>query len=326
MKCLYGLIAASGLLLTQNLFGGNVWHVNNQAVNASDSNPGTEAEPFLTINAATTNEHFEAGDTVLVYPGVYNSGKAVSTYLTRVLIPKKTYLRAVGNAENTIIEGALGTDSYNLGNNALRCIVIGDGGAGTEVKGFTLRNGATKNADGTATGSGGGVLSSPADAYIVDCVISNCAAFKGGGIYGGTAVRSFFYKNSAYGPNTGNSGSAANNANLFCCVIDSCSGARANDLNAALSESIPVNCTIVNCKTGIFISKNSKNKRQAYNCVFSGIAGNDTAGYAVLNKCTTTANQGAYQLIGPGVGDYRLVSAIGGETLGCAATQAATTL
>jgi hypothetical protein len=246
--------------------------------------------------------------------------------LTRVLIPKKTYLHAVGNAENTIIEGILGTGTDHLGNNALRCIVIVAGGAGTEIKGFTFRNGATKNVDGTESGSGGGVLSYPADAYIVDCVISNCAAFKGGGIYGGTAVRSFFYKNSARGPTSGNSGSAANNANLFCCVIDSCSGSRDGDLNAALSESIPVNCTIVNCKTGIFISNNSKNKKQAYNCVFSGIAGNDKAGYAVLNKCTTTASQGAYQLIGPGVGDYRILSTIGGETLECAATQAATTL
>ena len=33
----------------------NVWHVNNKAPNASDTNPGTEAEPFLTINDATTN-------------------------------------------------------------------------------------------------------------------------------------------------------------------------------------------------------------------------------------------------------------------------------
>ena len=37
----------------------NVWHVNNKAPNASDTNPGTEAEPFLTINAATINALFD---------------------------------------------------------------------------------------------------------------------------------------------------------------------------------------------------------------------------------------------------------------------------
>ena len=51
---------------------GAEWHVNNRAANASDDNPGTEAEPFRTINAATTNINFTAGDTVYVHPGVYN--------------------------------------------------------------------------------------------------------------------------------------------------------------------------------------------------------------------------------------------------------------
>ncbi|MBO7206965.1 MAG: hypothetical protein J6W10_05065 [Kiritimatiellae bacterium] len=34
---------------------GRIWYVNNKAANASDTNPGTEAEPFKTINAASTN-------------------------------------------------------------------------------------------------------------------------------------------------------------------------------------------------------------------------------------------------------------------------------
>ena len=72
-RCRIAMALAGVLLLAQNLSGAE-WHVNNKASNASDSNPGTEAAPFLTINAATTNKAFQAGDTVWVHPGVYDSG------------------------------------------------------------------------------------------------------------------------------------------------------------------------------------------------------------------------------------------------------------
>ena len=291
------------------------WHVNNRAANASDSNPGTAEEPFLTINAATTNVNFEAGDTVYVHPGIYNTGKVPTSegpnWASRVYLPKKTYLLGTGRVDETIIKGVRSSAAGGLGDSTVRCITIG--GAGSVVSNLTICGGGTKSKDG-GTGSGGGVSASSTGSYIVDCVISNCAATKGGGTYSGTAVRCRYINNIALGSTSGNCGAAAGYSYLFNCVIENCNGTRSEgNLVAALSECRAVNCTVFNCRTGVSTGR-------AYNCVFS-VLYKDVSGSGTLLNCSKTSVNGYYQLVGPGVGDYRLIAGSGGDSIACSATE-----
>ena len=304
------VFTAAGVMLTaQTLFGGNVWHVNNKASNASDSNPGTEEAPFLTINAATTNSLFDAGDTVLVHPGVYDSGVVhINKKMgkTRVHLPKKTILKAVSDDVGaTVIKGGFDSSDSNsngLGPNAVRCIFVGkiddDGNvdgtdaADSEISGFTLCDGATLRADSTTySGFGGGVYSSSTKAYVVDCVISNCAAYKGGGAYKCTSVRCLYKDNYAYGSSSGSCGAAVNGGNLINCIIDGCSGGRGDaNLEAVLSSCKSVNCTIVNCRTGV----QGGEIHNSVICVQSGI--DNVGNKATVSNCATTEKYGYYQL------------------------------
>ena len=326
------VFTAAGVMLTaQTLFGGNVWHVNNKASNASDSNPGTEAAPFLTINAATTNSLFEAGDTVLVHPGVYDTGVVqINTKLgnTRVHLPKKTILKAASDDVGaTVIKGGFDSRYSNgLGPKAIRCIFVGkidENGkvsdteaAGSEISGFTLCDGATLHTDSSEySGFGGGVYSPSTKAYVVDCVISNCAAYKGGGTFGCTSVRCLFKNNRAKGSSSGSCGSAVNGGNLLNCVIDGCTGERGDaSLEAVLSSCKSVNCTIVNCRSGV---QGASGKNGIYNsviCVFSDF---DAIGTISVSNCATTAQYGYYQLFAPKSGDYRLLDRGGARDLQC---------
>ena len=286
-------------------FGANVWHVNNRAPNASDDNPGTEAEPFRTINAATTNENFTAGDTVYVHPGVYNEGKVPTTegpnWASRVYLPKQTYLIGTGRADEVFIQGVRGSDN-GMGNSTVRCISIA--GTGSVVSNLTICNGGTKNQDAN-TGSGGGVYAPNVNSYIVDCVISNCAAQKGGGIFYCTAIRCHFINDTAYGSSSGNSGSAGNYSQLFNCVIENCSGTKSTvSHRAALAVCKAVNCTLINCQVALWSNAASY---YAYNTVFCGIteAIHSTVGSkTTVKNCVTLP---LYSLVGPGVNDYRLI-------------------
>lgn len=49
---------------------GNIYYVDKNNPNASDSNPGTENFPWLTIQKAA--DTMEAGDTVYIKEGIYN--------------------------------------------------------------------------------------------------------------------------------------------------------------------------------------------------------------------------------------------------------------
>ena len=286
--------------------GANVWHVNNRAPNASDDNPGTEAEPLRTINAASTNENFEAGDTIFVHPGVYNEGtvptSAGPNWPSRVYLPKKTYLIGTGRADETFISGVRASGDSGLSDSTVRCITIA--GSDSVISNLTICNGGTKHKDAN-TGSGGGVYAPNVSSYIVDCVISNCAATKGGGIFYCTAIRCHFINDTAYGSSSGNSGSAANYSQLFNCVIENCSGTKSTvSHRAALSVCKAVNCTLINCQVALWSNGASY---YAYNTVFCGIteALHSTAGNkAVVKNCATLP---LYSLVGPGIGDYRLI-------------------
>ena len=140
------LIAAGVLAGLATTAFGKTWYVNCRAANASDANPGTETEPFKTINAASTNVAFTAGDTILVAPGVYNEGWARPTYsgnvtTNRVYLPKKTILRASGPRDETFIVGKLHGGKLGFSTANIRCILVD--GRESVIEGFTICNGGT---------------------------------------------------------------------------------------------------------------------------------------------------------------------------------------
>ena len=302
--------------------GANVWHVNNRASNASDDNPGTEEAPLRTINAASTNENFEAGDTILVHPGIYDEGVVPTAegpdWPSRVYLPKKTVLTSTGGPGETFIVGRHGSDSYDLGSDAVRCMTISASAAGTVVSNLTICGGATSNAD-RSYGSGGGVSVGGLQSFIVDCVISNCTAYKGGGTYYGKVVRCRFINNKARGSSTGNCGAAANKSYLLNCVVDGCNGTQASGKAAALSDGMAVNCTVVNCKDGVSTGK-------YYNMVFSAISGVVNTKGATMGVHTTPDANGWYQVVGSGVNDYRLIVGTGGDEMACEVSYASSQL
>jgi alpha-N-arabinofuranosidase len=63
------LLGTGCLRSKQSLESGRTWVVNNRTANASDDNPGSNARPLKTIQAAA--DHAQPGDTIMVREGVY---------------------------------------------------------------------------------------------------------------------------------------------------------------------------------------------------------------------------------------------------------------
>ena len=301
------------------------WYVDVNNPNAADTlveGRGTEALPFRTIQAAIDNPSREAGATVYVKPGYYDEGGAVDpTYgmSNRVYIATKSViLKAAGKKDEVHIVGRhdpLMEDSgeYGCGTNTVRCICV-NGAAGTVIEGFTLRDGATAESSrgGNNNTRGGGLLvySSVKTVYLVDCVVSNCSARNGGGMHGGTAVRTLF--SNCYG-NT--SGPGFDSGYAFSCVFTRCLGTYVHGYNGS---AVSVNCTFVD-NSGNGILGNS-NKYKAYNALIAWNGGTEKQSSAILENSTltSTASEGKYQVLSPVFGDYRPFSTATAVSLGLA--------
>lgn len=143
------------------------------------------------------------GDTVLAYPGIYESGgrAAVGMSLTnRVCITNAVTLMGLGNTSNTVIQGAAdpGGDDGN-GAASVRGVCIS---GGATVSGFRIVEGHTLSAgDATRERSGGGALVEDG-AVLEDCRIESCAADDMGAgaacLAGGTIRNTRIAVNQAY--------------------------------------------------------------------------------------------------------------------------------
>lgn len=184
-------------------------HLYVDAVDGDDSNDGWyKATPVRTLSCAMGKRGVTKGDTVHCAPGVYNEGSMKRTnpfnggnasdisISARVVIPAGVTLVADGSAEETIIEGYKqpGGPSYTfkpewgMGPEAMRCVEMY---AGSTLKGFTLRNGAT---DWTTAATSAyvaencysaGVMCQSGGATVINCVIDYChSRFYGGSING----------------------------------------------------------------------------------------------------------------------------------------------
>lgn len=162
---------------------------------------GSSAKPWKTLQHAVDSCANNTLGVIMAKAGVYKEGGTDSTQgltagssWTRVNIPdtKTILIKSESGADETAIEGkpdyesypsATGGD-YGCGSNAYRCVSFGynNGGTGSAIQGFTLRNGyAGHGGDWEPAGYSGGVLAQRSGVglslhQVLDCVISNCSA------------------------------------------------------------------------------------------------------------------------------------------------------
>ena len=288
-------------------------------------------------------------DVVLVAPGYYDEGGKTAgssdNYLTnRVYISKRITVRSRdgrASRDKTFIVGRHATEPQDpegmgMGVDAIRCVKFMDttSALGAVVEGFTLINGATHyyNKSNQAGGydrntCGGGAdfcsltTSAKTPSFLVDCVISNCVAARGGGIYFGNAVRCRFTCNYASGNST-----AVRDGNIYWCILDANWG---SDGTAYLGGANAVNCTVVNSPNTSPIKGNSDNTRCiACNCVaLQHTAQRST--YVSMSNCVIAADSpyaygasvlecntntcrlvgmDSYQFVSTATGDFRPLS------------------
>ena len=158
-----------------------VWYV---ATSGSDSAVGTNwSTAKQTIQAAVDVAY--PYESVLVTNGIYATGVRMTpgySTLNRVVITNNIVVQSVNGPAMTSIQGLNDGASTSLSANA-RCVFIANG----MLSGFTLTNGAAPSR-GTSEFDrcGGGAFA--AGATLSNCTITGCAAYDGGGVFGGTLV------------------------------------------------------------------------------------------------------------------------------------------
>ncbi len=174
-----GGMFASGAIYTKD------WYAD---PNGDNDNPGfTPKTAKKTLAAAM--DMTASGDTVHAAEGRYTEGvgstkPGASHPNSRVYIPGGRSLVADGDADKTFIVGQIGTDHANsigCGSNSVRCVFMAQNSL---LRGFTLVDGTAYPANGTtkygAVYNCGAVYGSErSNCLVVDCVITNCAAYNG---------------------------------------------------------------------------------------------------------------------------------------------------
>jgi parallel beta-helix repeat protein len=256
---------------------------------------GGHVSPFTNWNDAATDiqsavDAAEAGDTVLVSNGVYQSGARVTpggSLSNRVVITNSITVRSVNGPESTIIKG-----NRPMGSNAVRCVFITNGAA---LIGFTLTNGATRgSSDANLDRSGGGALA--IGGMVSNCLISGNTAGFGGGARGGTLIACDLTGNSSL------SGGGAYEATLNGCTLV----ANTAQLGGGVSD-----CTLYQCE---LVGNSSQNGGGSSGGVLSqcNLSGNSSefgggSIRGILSNCLLSANTADY-----GGGSY------GGVLFSCA--------
>ena len=262
-----------------------------------------------------------AGDTVLVAPGTYAKGErredsTTNAILNRVVISKSLTLKSRDGAASTFIVGR--QVDGTIGDSAVRCIVVPSSSIDVVVEGFTICGGGTHDGGNVRLSQGGGVWApstSEPRTFIVDCVISNNIATRGGGMWGGMAIRTLFTRNKSTGPGTG-----MRCGNAFNCIF---AEPYATSPYAMDSGRYVVNCTFVGCPR--LITPEAGSYENDYrNCVFAVCATpintSKTDRLAIFRNCAMEiamrkdrineassdfANGTGPLLFAPAKGDYR---------------------
>lgn len=287
------------------------------------------------VDAVATN------GTVYVLPGTYDSGFGIDNLsnggnTNRVFIRKKLRLESTDGADVTHIVGKWSSEPKGVGEDAIRCIAVGRDALGTIIKGFTLRGGASRDtASGNVPANHGGAVcayNGLASGYVVDCVVSNCVATRGGGLAWMSAIRTLFVDNAT----TGGGGMALRHGNAYACVFigntyrSATSPSDTSALAAVDSMGKVVNCTFVgNAYGGIRAGSSydlavvntvsvgdvndaslriSNHNYALTNCVFGASRISLTEGYAASEKNVNYAGNDIFQIASPFEGDFRPVA------------------
>ena len=186
---------------------------------------GTYEHPFRTLQAAmdcvAASQYASKETIVRALPGDYNEGSVRDFgHDNRVVLPadRPVLIKSTDGAEVTTIRGLADPDTLNdadypgCGPNAMRCVVFGGGSENNStssraIQGFTIADGHSNKADYTSDQTGdrvGGVYVGPyvygaVACQILDCTFTNCAAVRGGALYGGWHSRCRYYDCHGYG-------------------------------------------------------------------------------------------------------------------------------
>ena len=240
------------------------------------------------MSAATAKQTLQSaidltgsGDTVYVAPGRYNSGSMTCAFdgtTARVVITNKINLVATGSKGETFLDGG----------EEMRCIYVYRNGNtykkadGTVIRGFTICNG--KVTGSSAYGAGAYIPS----CYIIDCIVSNNynAAYRGGGTYGGTAIRCLYTGNYA-----DSYGSAAQQTVLLNCVV---AFQRGKGRLFSYAAQV-VNCTMVGNTTSEYTYSNTS-KYYLFNTIYAGNSSQkfQNATLTVASNCVFSAGTAAW--------------------------------
>ena len=244
--------------------GNDDWNGKTDWANADAAN-GVGPKRTLSVFTALVS----AGDTIYVAPGRYNekTSPTATTYRFYTAVGRISLI-ATGSKEETIIEGAadpdvlLNREPYGCGPKAV--VPIKMNGDNNLVKGFTIANGRQSAWANTAATYGGGATFGASNDRMVDCVITNCVANRGGGVNNlGHMLRCRF---------TGNFASEGSHALIMKtavnCVFEYTTRyAIYNSNNAATI----INCTCIANDNGTF--RSNQDTINVYNSVFSAPAG-----------------------------------------------------
>lgn len=274
-----------------------------------DINNTTPSPPYTNWVTAATDiqdaiDVAVDGETVLVNPGIYSAGGAVTpgyACMNRVCVTKDITVRSVNGPEHTYIVG-----QGPLGDTAVRGVYMKVG----TLSGFTVTNGHTRTEGNLWYDiSGGGVNMYVGGAVVTNCIlVGNSAASNGGGSYYGRLYNCTLSGNSADGSGGGSSGSSQYTLNNCTITGNSASntggGSSGGTLNnckisgnsaaaagGGVSGCILNNCTLSGNSAGTW--GGGSNGYQLNNCAIYGNSAGELGGgcyRTILNNCTITGN------------------------------------
>jgi hypothetical protein len=275
-------------------------------VDVNGANPLT---PYTSWATAATNiqdaiNEAEAGDTVLVTNGIYQSGAFPELGSNRVYIAKSLTVQSVNGPAVTVIRGYQVPGTIT-GTNAIRCVFMSAG----VLSGFTLTNGATQ-----LDTFGGGVYCSATNCVVSNCIITGNSAFSGaGGVNSGTVVNCILSGNTLEALQSDGGGGARGTLLINCLLTQNFS----TSAGGAAQQCTLINCTVVGNSAaedaGSLQGCTVKNTIVYYN--FGGYTNADVAGAdTYTNCCLSFTNYFVVNsftnpplFVNPAAGNYRLL-------------------